>query len=253
MQARWPPRFATAAAAPLVSWGGYVLTGLVGAAACLASAALALTLPEPPRHDPDDDEDTDAGPLEAWLSMLRSGLSEVRRVPVVARAVLVAALVTGLIGVDEYLPLLAASDGASPATVALLLAAVGVVEVTGAAVAGRLATASGRVLGAVLAGAATALAVGVLLPVMPGFAAVAVGFGLLQAMLVVVDVRVQDAVTGPARATVTSVAGFGSEAVAIAMLAAVGLGSLAIALPVLVAAAMAPMLGVAVLLASGDR
>jgi hypothetical protein len=102
-------------------------------------------------------------------------------------------------------------------------------------------------------GAATALAVGALLPVLPGFAAVAVGFGALQAMLVVVDTRVQAAVTGPARATVTSVAGFGSEAVAIALMAAIGLGSLAVALPVLIALAMSPMLGVAVLLISGDR
>ena len=44
-------------------------------------------------------------------------------------------------------------------------------------------------------------------------------------MLVVVETRVQDAVTGTARATVTSVAGFGSEAVAIAVLAASALGS----------------------------
>ncbi len=246
---------ATAAAAPLVAWGGYVATGLVGAAACLASAALALGLPEPPRV-PDPEEDAPAptgGALQAWLAMLRAGLGEVRRVPVVARAVLVAALVTGVIAVDEYVPLLAAEDGATPATVALLLTGVGVVEVAGAAVAGRLAAARGRVLAVVLTGAAGVLAAGVLLPVVPGFAAVAVGFGALQAMLVVVDVRVQDAVTGPARATVTSVAGFGSEAVAIALMAAIGLGSLAVALPVLIAVAMVPMLGVAVLLISGDR
>jgi hypothetical protein len=245
---------ATAAAAPLVAWGGYVATGLVGSAACLASAALALTLPEPSRAtEQDTEDDTDLGPLRAWWAMLRSGLHEVRGGPVVARAVLVAALVTGLVAVDEYVPLLAAADGATPATVALLLTGVGVVEVAGAAVAGRLAAASGRTLAVVVTGAATALAAGALLPVLPGFAAVAVGFGALQAMLVVVDTRVQDAVTGPARATVTSVAGFGSEAVAIAVMAAIGLGSLAVALPVLIALAMSPMLGVAVLLISGDR
>jgi hypothetical protein len=251
---------ATAAAAPLVAWGGYVATGLVGSAACLASAGLVLTLPEPPRPvDPDADDgdagldDTDLGPLRAWLAMLRSGMGEVRRGPVVGRAVLVAALVTGLVAVDEYVPLLAAAGGATPATVALLLTGVGVVEVAGAAVAGRLAAAGGRTLALVVTGAATALAVGALLPVLPGFLAVAVGFGALQAMLVVVDTRVQAAVTGPARATVTSVAGFGSEAVAIALMAAIGLGSLAVALPVMIALAMSPMLGVAVLLISGDR
>lgn len=251
---------ATAAAAPLVAWGGYVATGLVGSAACLASAGLALTLPEPPRVPEPADEDTgeeqddpDLGAVSAWWAMLRSGLREVRRGPVVARAVLVAALVTGLVAVDEYVPLLAAGDGATPATVALLLTGVGVVEVAGAAVAGRLAAARERTLAVVVTGAASALAAGSLLPVLPGFAVVAVGFGALQAMLVVVDTRVQDAVTGPARATVTSVAGFGSEAVAIALMAAIGLGSLAVALPVLIALAMTPMLGVAVLLISGDR
>jgi hypothetical protein len=68
-------------------------------------------------------------------------------------------------------------------------------------------------------------------------------------LLVVVETRVQDEVTGDARATVTSVAGLGSEGVALGVLAIVGTGSVWVGLPVLVAALAAPLLGVAVLLA----
>jgi hypothetical protein len=51
---------------------------------------------------------------------------------------------------------------------------------------------------------------------------------------------------------VTSVAGFGSEAVSIAVLVAVGVGSVWVALPVVVAALAGPLLGVAVLLTRTD-
>lgn len=68
-------------------------------------------------------------------------------------------------------------------------------------------------------------------------------------LLVVVETRVQDAVTGDARATVTSMAGLGSEAVGLGVLAAVAAGSVWLALPVLLAALAAPLLVLAVLVA----
>ena len=104
-------------------------------------------------------------------------------------------------------------------------------------------------LGVLLALAAVTVGAGALLPLGPGFAAIALGWGVLQMLLVVVETRVQDEVTGDARATVTSVAGLGSEGVALGVLAVVGTGSVWVGLPVLVAALAAPLLGVAVLLA----
>ncbi|HYN96105.1 MAG TPA: hypothetical protein VES42_19850, partial [Pilimelia sp.] len=44
---------------------------------------------------------------------------------------------------------------------------------------------------------------------------IAVSIGLLQMAMVVSDARLQEAIRGPARATATSVAGVGAEAVAL--------------------------------------
>jgi hypothetical protein len=71
------------------------------------------------------------------------------------------------------------------------------------------------------------------------------GDGLLSNAMVVAEARLQDAVTGPARATVTSVHGFGAEVVAVLCFAAlavatgwvsVALGVAALGLPVLAVA-----------------
>jgi predicted MFS family arabinose efflux permease len=231
---------ATLLAAPLVEVGGYVLPGLVGTAASLAGAALALTLPEEPRARPGRSSACDA--VTDWWTTLLDGLGEVSRTALLRRAVLVTALLTGLMAFDEYLPLLAADRGASPAVTALVLAGVGVAETACVALAGRVARARGAVVGALLAGAALAVGAGALLPLGPGFAAIALGWGVLQLLLVVVETRVQDAIDGEARATVTSVSGLGSEAVALGVLVAVGAGSTAVSLPVLVAALAVPLL-----------
>ena len=111
-------------AAPLVQVGGYVLPGLVGSAACLTGGALALTLPEAPRGPSGP---RPRGIAADWWATLRDGLAEVSRTVLLRRAVLVTALLTGLIAFDEYLPLVAAEGGASPPLVAVLLTVVGVV------------------------------------------------------------------------------------------------------------------------------
>ncbi|GAA4925487.1 MFS transporter [Actinomycetospora succinea] len=236
---------ATALAAPLVPVGGYVLPGLVGAGASLAGAALALTLPEEER--PRRVRGTARHALADWWATLREGVGEVSRTALLRRAVITTALLTGLMALDEYLPLLAAAHGATPAVAALALTGVGIAESVCAALAGRVARARGPVLGGLLGLAAVAVGAGALLPLGPGFALIAVGWGVLQMLLVVVETRVQDAVEGDARATVTSVAGLGSEAVALGVLAAIAAGSVGFALPVLVAALTVPLLVVAVL------
>jgi protein-S-isoprenylcysteine O-methyltransferase Ste14 len=78
-----------------------------------------------------------------------------------------------------------------------------------------------------------------------GFAAIAVGYGLINNAMIVGEARLQEAIQGPARATVTSVAGVSVEVVALALYAAVGLGSMWLSVGTLLALLGLPMLTVA--------
>jgi hypothetical protein len=77
--------------------------------------------------------------------------------------------------------------------------------------------------------------------------AVAAAFALGQVAIVVTDARLQDAIAGPARATVTSVSGVGAESVALAVFLGFAAGSTAWDVPVLVAACGVPLVGLAAL------
>ena len=238
-------------AAPLSALGGYGLVGTASVLACLTTAALARSLPEPPVPEPGSaegpppdgsaDDPTD-DPIAGWSAMLRDGVREVRRDPVVRRAVLIAAAVAGLVAADEYLPLLLEDRGAGAGLVAVLTGVIGLAEAVGAGLAGRVGHHRAAWLAA---GTAVLLAVGSLVPLVPAVVALALGYGLAQALLVLVDTAVQETVTGAARATVTSLSGLGAETVAIAVFAAVGLGSVWFALPVVLAATALPLLAVA--------
>ena len=92
----------------------------------------------------------------------------------------------------------------------------------------------GRGLGALVAAAALAMAAGALAGVPAGLAAVAAAFGIFQMVTVVADTRLQNQITGPGRATVTSVAAMGTEALTILVyLAYAPLGTPAVAFAVL--------------------
>lgn len=75
-------------------------------------------------------------------------------------------------------------------------------------------------LGVVLAGSATALAVGALMGTPVGIGLVAVAFGGFQLADVLADARLQDRIEGARRATLTSVASMGTEAATVAVFAA---------------------------------
>ncbi len=80
--------------------------------------------------------------------------------------------------------------------------------------------------------------------VVAGLAVVAAGYALYRLVLVVVETRLQEAITGPARATVTSVAGVGLELSALLVFAAYAVGGLVLLSgAVLVLAAALPRLG----------
>jgi len=223
---------ATLLAAPAWQAGGYLLVGVLSIAAKTIGGLLTLRLPENRTDGTDED---DAG----YLVSLRTGVREAVKRKRVAWAVLIAALVPGFSALDEYLPVLAREMGAPTGSVPLLYAVTALAMAGGSALAGRYAGRGPRVLAGALTAAAVLLAGGALTPHLAGMVAVSAAFGLMQFAMVVAETRLQGTITGPARSTVLSVAGFASEVFAVGLYAFFGLPA---ALPVLFAACAVPML-----------
>ncbi len=197
---------ATLLASPAWSAGGYLLVGGASVAIKTLGGVLALRLPETARAEADDEP--------GYFRMLLDGVREAGRSRRVIRAVAVAALVPGFSALDEYLPLLARDKGATTATVPLLFAVTALAMAAGSALAGRYSTPGPRTP---LAAAAVLLVTGALIPHATGMIAVSGAFGLLQFSMVVAETRLQEAISGRARTTVLSVAGFASEVCAVAL------------------------------------
>ena len=235
--AGWVAAVASAAlTGPLLRTGGYPLVGWCSVAAATVHAALAYALPEPPRTAAGAAA-APAGPLaevSAYRATLTAGLHEVTRQPGVRRAAVTVAVLTGLLAFDEYLPLLAEASGSAEA-VALLMAGTFAAQAGASALAGRAVRLSGRRRAQLLAVAGVLIGGGALSATPAGFALVAAGYALASCMMIVADAKLQDAITGPARATVTSTVGLGSEVVAVAVFVAYAGGSLAVSVGVVVA------------------
>jgi hypothetical protein len=188
----------------------------------VACAAVGATFPE---HRAVRPAQRESG-RRPYAAVLRAGVAEVRSQPALRAALLLVPAVTALWGVlDEYAPLLAAGTGVADETVPLLFLLVYAGVAAGGLLAGRAGRLSRRGLGAVLAAAAGALALGALSGTPSGFVLLAAAFGAFQAVTVVVDARLQHAITGSARATVTSVASLATELLVLAAFAAYGAGS----------------------------
>lgn len=211
---------AALAATALYAAGGFALVGAASIGVALLTALLALRLGEPPRDGGEDDDEP------GYLDGLRLGVREAATAPVVRAAVLAAAVLGGFDAIEEYFPLLAADwtvpvDLVPPAMLAISLA--GALGAASAGIAERLPPAAHAVgFAAVLA----LLGAAVVLDGPVGLLAVSVAYGLYRVVLVVVDARLQAAITGPSRATVTSVAGLGTEVGGIALFAVWALGGL---------------------------
>lgn len=225
-----------AAATLLFAAGAYAAAGWVSVGTCLAAAALAQTFPEPPRAGPPPDEDAapdgerpSAAAPEAvgpgYLATLRVGVAEAAGLPLLRGALLAVALVNGMDALEEYFPLIVGQGpgGADVAAVPLLLLVVALAGAGGAGLGGRASRLGPFALAGVFGVAGLALgfagAGGA-----AGLVALGVFYGLQQCVLVVVDSRLQERVSGRARATVTSVAALGAEVVALAVFAAWALG-----------------------------
>ncbi|MFJ5642127.1 MFS transporter [Streptomyces sp. NPDC093223] len=241
------------AATPLVLLGGYPATGWVSVLLTLLAVPTALGLgrraPGPVRA-PVPEPKLDPEPVpQGYAAVLRAGLAEARGTPRVRSAVLLAAALTGLGVVDEYLPVLAREAGTPAAAVPLLLLLPWAAMAAGGFAGGRMAGAGDRLLAVLLGAGGAALAAGALTGRPAGFLGIAAFYWVLRLAQIVADTRLQHAISGPARATVTSVAGLGAQAVALAVFLTLGLAARWASAAVLVALTAVPVLLLAVRLA----
>jgi MFS family permease len=195
-----------AVAAPVLAVGGYDAVGVASVAVCVVAAFVAMLFPEN-RIRPSFDE-----PDPGWRSTLAFGLSEARRSRSVRTAVVLVAVVASVWGaLDEYTPLLVESIGASDTAVALLMVVVWAGAAAGGLLAGRAARIHSRKFAGLICCGAALLGLGALADHLAGVVAVAAAFGIFQLATIVADARLQDSIMGPARATVTSLAGMTTE------------------------------------------
>ncbi|MCX5266786.1 MFS transporter [Streptomyces sp. NBC_00199] len=229
---------ATGLAGPVFAAGGYPAVGAASVLACLLCAATAVCFPEhrtpasAGSHGGDEpagggaggdrgtdgdggegDEDRARTPRTA-LSLL-AGLRRDR--PLLGALLLVPAVTAVWGALDEYTPLLVRETGAADAAVPYLLMTIWAGVTAGSLLAGAAERLGRTGLAAVLAGAALALAAGALTEAQAGIALVGLAFGGFQAATVLADVRLQQHIEGGARATLTSIAGLGTELVTVAV------------------------------------
>lgn len=203
--------------------GGIELAGWASVVTCLLAVGLTWTFPDPPRTSDEEDEKDDD-----YADTLREGLREAVGSRVVRSVLLAAALAGGIDALEEYFPLIV-GQGEDLTLVPTLLLVVAAAGGLGAVLGGRLRMPVGLLV--LLCGLALYLT-----PVL-GLGALAVHYGLQQAARVSTEARVQERLSGRARATTTSVAALGTEVVALGVFAAWGLGgTAAVALGILAAA-----------------
>lgn len=173
-----------------------------------------------------------SGPFARYLTMLKAGVGEAVRVRAVRYGVLLEALLFGVTAFDEYFALLAEESGVSTAVVPLLVGLAVLGSLTGSVLAGRTEGMSGRTMsiavaaagvlflgGALVAGLATGRPDAVYLLTGLGFGSIGISYGIVLNAGIVAAARLQDAIAGPARATVTSVSGLLGEVIALAVFA----------------------------------
>ncbi|MFC7640375.1 MFS transporter [Streptosporangium lutulentum] len=196
-----------AVAAPLFVLGGYPLIGVASVLACVLATAVATTFPEH-RTREENEEASEGG----YAGILRDGLREVRADRSIRRALLLVAMVTALWGsLEEYIPLLAAGTGVAAHVVPLLVLLVSAGTALGGVLVATGRHFTDRALAGILAFGALGLGVGAISGLAAGFVAIAAAFCAFQMASVLADVRLQQSITGPARATVTSLAGLGTD------------------------------------------
>ncbi|MVU79766.1 MFS transporter [Nocardia sp. ET3-3] len=265
------------AAAPLYALGGYTLVAWSSVGMAVLHTLSAIALPSAPKsvsaadvedleedvEDLAEDGSEHAAPQpdsSGYLAMLRAGLREAVRIRMIRRGVVLVALLNGMTAFDEYFALLADHAGAGPALAAILVGVTVAGSLAGSLLAGRTEGMRTRTMAGVLAVAGVLFIGGTLLAgsaahhpaalyvlTAVGFSAVGIAYGIDFNADVIASARLQDAIAGPARATVTSVSGFATEVVALLVFAFAALATTWLSLPMVVALLGIPLLLAAVL------
>ncbi|AEF40966.1 MFS transporter [Hoyosella subflava] len=202
----------TVIAVPVMALGGYAAIGAASVLVCLMCAASALLLPET-RTAATSDIETEP----AYFRTLSEGLREIRQSRPVLAAVALAAVVPALWeSLEEYVPLLAVEDGVRVELVPWVVLVIWIGVAAGGLCAGAGARLHNRSLAVLVAAGAGLMALGALAGSPFGWIALGAAFGVFQMTSVVADARLQHRITGPSRATVTSVAGLGTGLLTVA-------------------------------------
>ncbi|WP_329347564.1 MFS transporter [Streptomyces sp. NBC_01261] len=246
-------------ASPVVLLGGYSAAGWISVLLTLLAVPTALSLGRGRQRVPatdapaTDGTGTDDVPTEGWLFLLRAGLAEARHTPQVRSCLLMISVLAGVSVVDEYLPVLAKEGGAPSAVIPLLLLLPWGAMALGSFMGWRLSGAGNRALAGLLIVGGSALALGALSRHPGGFLGIAVFYWILRMIQVVMGARLQHAITGPARATVSSVAGLGAQSVALMIFLGSSVSARWASASVLVAATSIPVFLTAMLLLLAPR
>ncbi|MFC5822335.1 MFS transporter [Nonomuraea insulae] len=203
-------------ASPVFAAGGYPLVAAASVVACVLCALTALTLPE--HRTP--------GAARDYLAVLKEGITLARADRGVSRGVALVAFVTAIWGsLEEYVPFLGAEMGVAKAAIPLLILLTWVGATAGGLLAGPAERLPDRMYALLLVLAALAMAAGAISGHPAGFVPIALAFGAFQLAQVLADARLQGRISGPARATVTSVAGLGTNVVMLGVYTAYGMVS----------------------------
>ncbi|MEP7055358.1 MAG: MFS transporter [Actinomycetota bacterium] len=220
---------AAGAASVLFARGGYLLVGQASIAVCLAAAYAGWRLPEPSRypgpHPAGIDDDLPAEPAK-YLSLLRTGVTDAARSRAVRTAIVAVALLTSLDGFEEYVPLLAHDWGLRTAAIPLATVGIPLVAAIGAAYGGAADRLRPAALGFLLGAGGAALAAAAIFAGLAGLVAVTAYYAAYRIVLVVAGARLQHRIESSARATVTSVAGVGTDLAGVLLYGAWALGQL---------------------------
>ncbi|MGN9837730.1 MFS transporter [Nonomuraea sp. H19] len=230
-------------AVPVFAVGGYLAVGVASVVACLVCAATALALPE--HRTPA------TGAAGSYSAVLRAGIAEARTDRGVLNAVLLVAFVTAIWGaLEEYVPFLGIETGVAKTAVPLLILLVWIGATAGGLLSGAARRMPARAYALTIALAALAMAAGAMSGHPAGFALIAVAFGVFQLAGVVADARLQERISGTARATVTSVAGLGTNLVTLGVYLAYGAASSYVSHGVTFAILVAPYVLIALMAAA---
>ena len=200
-----------AVAAPMMSAGGFAAVGAASVATCVLAALVAMLFPEN-RIRPQEKSGL------GWTQTLAAGVRETRRSCSVRAAVLVVAVIASVWGaLDEYTPLLIESTGVTATDVSLLMVVIWAGAAAGGLAAGRVARWGSTAQAALVCAGAFLMAAGAVSEHPLGVVGLAAAFGVFQCATIVADARLQTRITGPARATVTSLAGTSTDVATLAV------------------------------------